>query len=157
MHLVQLRAIALERYDAEQIQKAMSAQARKRPELATVFVAPRSPMEEKLAGLWSELLDIDQIGVNDNFFDLGGHSLLAMQLLRRIRETFQVELSLRSLFTDQFTVSDLTKSVLERQIQGADQQNVATLLKKIGELSDDEIRALLAVETDRTRDQGRST
>jgi acyl carrier protein len=157
MHLAQLRAIAQERYDAEQIQRAMSAQARKRPELATVFVAPRSPMEERLAGLWSELLDIDQIGVNDNFFDLGGHSLLAMQLLSRIREAFQVELSVRSLFTDQFTVASLVKTVLERQIQRADQQNVATLLKKIGELSDDEIRALLAVETDRTRDQGRST
>ena len=157
MQLAQLRAIALERYDAEHIQKAISNQARKRPELATSFVAPRFPMEEKLAGLWSELLDIDQIGVNDNFFDLGGHSLLAMQLLSRIRETFQVELSPRSLFTDQFTVSDLAKSVLERQIQGADQQIVTTLLKEIGELSDDEIRALLAVETDRLRDQGKSS
>jgi len=157
MPLVQLRQIALERYDAEQIQKAISAQARKRPELATVFVAPHSPMEEKLAELWSELLDIDRIGVNDNFFDLGGHSLLAMQLLSRIRDKFQVELSVRSLFTEQFTVSHLARTVLERQVQGADQQNVTILLKKIGELSDDEIRALLTKETDLMRDQGRSS
>ena len=105
-------------YDAEQIQKAISAQARRRPQLDTGFVAPRAPVEKELAGLWSELLAIDQIGVNDNFFDLGGHSLLAMQLLSRIRETFQAELSVRSLFTEQFTVSQLAKSVLERQVQG---------------------------------------
>jgi len=154
MPLGQLRAIALERYDAELIQKAMSVEARKRPDLPTPFIAPRSLMEEQLAELWSELLGIDQIGVNDNFFDLGGHSLLAMQLLSRIRDRFQLELSVRSLFTDQFTVSLLAMVILQKQIQGADRQNVTTLLKRIGDLSDDEIRALLAVETDRT--QGRS-
>ena len=94
---------------------------------------------------------------NPAFCDLGGHSLLAMQLLSRIRDKFQVELSVRSLFTEQFTVSHLAKTVLERQVQGADQQNVTTLLKKIGELSDDEIRDLLTKETDRMRDQGRSS
>lgn len=67
--------IAIECSDVEQIQKAISAQARARPDLATSYVAPRSLMEEKLSGLWSELLDVDQIGINDNFFELGGHSL----------------------------------------------------------------------------------
>lgn len=148
-----LRAIALELCDAEQIQKAISADARRRPELATIFVAPRSTTEQKLAEIWSELLDVDRIGVDDNFFELGGHSLFAIQLLSRIRDTFQVELSLRSLFTDQFTVSDMAKSVLEQQIQGADARNIAVLLQKINELSDDEVKALLALDANRVRDQ----
>lgn len=141
-------AIALERSDAEQIQKAISAQARARPALATSYVAPRSLMEEKLSGLWSELLDVDQIGINDNFFELGGHSLLAMQLLSRIRDVFQVELGLRSLFTDQFTVADLAKSVLEQQIQAAGEHDVTTMLREIDELSDVEVKALLAMDAD---------
>jgi FkbH-like protein len=149
------RKIAVERYDAEQIQKAISAQNRKRPELATAFVAPRSPMEKKMAVLWSELLEIDQIGVNDDFFNLGGHSLLAMQLLSRIREKFHVDLSVRTLFTDQFSLADLVKSVLDRQIEGADQRNITLLLRKIAELSDDEVKTLLSKEVDRG-DQGRS-
>lgn len=141
-------AIAIECSDVEQIQKAISAQARARPDLAIRYAAPRSLMEEKLSGLWSELLDVDQIGINDNFFELGGHSLLAMQLLSRIRDVFRVELSLRSLFTDQFTVADLARSVLEQQIEAAEPHDVTTMLREIDELSDDEVKALLAMDAD---------
>lgn len=145
-------AIAVERYDAEQIQQAILAQARGRPELSTPFVAPRSPFEERLAAMWSELLGFDEIGVDDNFFELGGHSLSAMNLLSRIHESFQVELSLRSLFTDQFTIADLARAVLEQQIQAGDEQNLATLLSEIDELFDEEVKAMLA-ETDFAQDQ----
>jgi len=69
-----------------------------RPDLKSSFMGPRTPMEEMLEGLWSQVLGIDRIGVNDNFFDLGGHSLLATQLVSRVRETFQVEIPLRSVF-----------------------------------------------------------
>jgi natural product biosynthesis luciferase-like monooxygenase protein len=62
------------------------------------FVAPETPTERKLAKLWQDVLRIDRIGVNDNFFESGGHSLLAMQLARRIRDEFGVELSLQTLF-----------------------------------------------------------
>jgi amino acid adenylation domain-containing protein len=63
-----------------------------------VYVAPRTPAEEKLAGIWTRVLGIEQIGVNDNFFDLGGHSLLATQLISRIREDFDLEMPLVHLF-----------------------------------------------------------
>ncbi|HEX7184129.1 MAG TPA: non-ribosomal peptide synthase/polyketide synthase [Thermoanaerobaculia bacterium] len=59
---------------------------------------PRTPFEEMLAGIWVDVLGVPQVGVDESFFDLGGHSLLATQLVSRVREHFQVELSLRSFF-----------------------------------------------------------
>jgi amino acid adenylation domain-containing protein len=69
-----------------------------RPELESAFNAPRTPVEEVLAGIWAEVLGLERIGVDDNFFELGGHSLLVTQVITRIRETFHVDLSLRTLF-----------------------------------------------------------
>ncbi|MCL5995880.1 MAG: amino acid adenylation domain-containing protein, partial [Chloroflexi bacterium] len=78
------------------------------PELHTqtdqTCVAPCTPTEELLEGIWAQVLHLEHagtgcsIGMQDNFFDLGGHSLLATQVLSRVRETFQVELPLRTLF-----------------------------------------------------------
>ncbi len=61
-------------------------------------VAPRTPAEELLAGIWAQILGIPEVGANDNFFDLGGHSLLATRMVSRIAETFGVELPLRRIF-----------------------------------------------------------
>ncbi|HKP86187.1 MAG TPA: condensation domain-containing protein, partial [Blastocatellia bacterium] len=62
------------------------------------YVAPRNAVEEILAGLWSEVLAVTGVGVNDSFFESGGHSLLATQLVSRVREAFQIDLPLRRLF-----------------------------------------------------------
>ena len=64
----------------------------------SVFVAPRNPTEEVLAGLWAQVLRCDRVGVEDNFFELGGDSLLATQLISRVRAAFNVELPLYYLF-----------------------------------------------------------
>jgi thioesterase domain-containing protein len=71
-----------------------------RSDLATrgEFASPQTQTEELLARLWGEVLGLGQVGRNDNFFELGGHSLLATRLVARIRQTFQVDLSLRHLF-----------------------------------------------------------
>ena len=61
-------------------------------------LAPRSQSEEMIAGVWRELLEVEKVGVHDNFFDLGGHSLLATRLVSRVRELFEVELPLREVF-----------------------------------------------------------
>jgi amino acid adenylation domain-containing protein len=81
-----------------------------RPELAGVYVAPKRPEEELVAEVWAEVLGLDQVGLHDNFFDLGGHSLLAIRILSRLRETFKVELPLRSLF-ERPTVVELAESI----------------------------------------------
>ncbi|WP_309736612.1 amino acid adenylation domain-containing protein, partial [Chamaesiphon sp. OTE_75_metabat_556] len=75
----------------------LPAPDRSRPDAAT-YIAPRHPIEQKLAPIWSELLGVEQIGAHDHFFDLGGHSLIATQMLVRVREVFQVELSFDRLF-----------------------------------------------------------
>jgi len=67
-------------------------------ELDEEFVAPRTADEEAIAAIWRELLGLDRVGVQDNFFSLGGHSLRATQLMSRIRETLGVTLPLRAIF-----------------------------------------------------------
>ena len=62
------------------------------------YVAPHTPVEEILAGIWAEILEVERPGASDNFFDLGGHSLLATQVVSRIRQAFAMELPLRSIF-----------------------------------------------------------
>lgn len=69
-----------------------------RPELEAQYVAPRTPAEELIADLWSQVLNVEKVGAYDSFFDLGGHSLLATQLISRLRDVFQVELPLRTIF-----------------------------------------------------------
>ena len=69
-----------------------------RPEQATEYAAPRSPGEQMLSEIWSQVLKVERVGVHDNFFDLGGHSLLATRLMSRIRQAFDVELPLRTVF-----------------------------------------------------------
>jgi amino acid adenylation domain-containing protein len=77
------------------------------------FVAARTPAEQALARIWAEVLRLNQVGVHDNFFALGGHSLLATQLIARIRDAFQLDLPLRSLFESP-TVAELALAIARR-------------------------------------------
>ena len=86
-------------------------------ELASTFVASRHPVEEVLAGIWTQVLGISQVGIHDNFFEQGGHSLLATQVISRIRKTFGVDISLQRLFEFP-TIAELAKNIQEASHQG---------------------------------------
>jgi amino acid adenylation domain-containing protein len=109
-------------------------------------IPPRTPVEQDLADIWSELLGVRQLAVNDNFFDLGGHSLIATQIAARIRDLYGVDLSLRKFF-EAPTIADLASAIvhvlaeeepdLERllsQVEALSQENASTML-------DDEVQA----------------
>jgi amino acid adenylation domain-containing protein len=91
---------------------------------------PSSAVEERLARILGKLLGMDAVAVDDNFFNLGGHSLLATQLIARIRDTFGVDLSLRTIF-DTPTIAQLAPQIEE------------SVLKKISAMSEEDARQLL--------------
>ncbi len=69
-----------------------------RLELATTYVAPRNPIEQQIADLWAQVLNLPQVGIYDNFFELGGYSLLGIQVVSRLRQALQVEILMSNLF-----------------------------------------------------------
>ncbi|MFL6289704.1 MAG: amino acid adenylation domain-containing protein, partial [Thermoanaerobaculia bacterium] len=85
---------------------------------AASATAPRNPVEELLAEIWCELLGLDRVGIDDDFFDLGGHSLKATQLVARVRRAFGVDLPLRRLF-EVPTVAGLGRVVERLRGEGA--------------------------------------
>jgi hypothetical protein len=113
-----------------------------RPALEDVFVAPRTPVEEVLAGIWADVLAMRQVGVHDNFFALGGHSLLAMQVVSRLRATFRVDLLLRCFFETP-TVAGLALAVEDSQVLKEGHEHLASILEDLEELSDDEVKKQL--------------
>jgi len=125
--------------------RALPAPDGARPELEGDYVAPRTPVEEELVSIWAQLLGIERVGIYDNFFELGGHSLLATQLISRLREAFQVELPPHSLF-EAATVADLAVVIAQHQAEQEDDAQMAQLLAELEQLSEDEVREMLADE-----------
>jgi acyl transferase domain-containing protein len=107
-----------------------------RPTLASAYVAPNNEFERVVAAIWQDLLGIDQIGIDDNFFALGGHSLLATRVVARLREVFQVELPLRSFF-EAPTVAEVAQALVALQLAQEDDATRA-LLEMVEQLSEDE-------------------
>jgi amino acid adenylation domain-containing protein len=113
--------------------------------VTTTYVAPRTPIEEKLAAIWIEVLGIERVGIHDNFFNLGGHSLMATQVIARIRSTFDFELPLRRLFATP-TIAGLADAICENQMARTEGDEFAALLAELEGLSDDEAQKQFAQE-----------
>jgi len=111
-------------------------------ELAVPFVAPRSAVEEVLAEIFAEVLQVERVGVNDNFFELGGHSLLATQVASRVRKAFRPELPLRKIF-EAPTVGLLAKFLITSEPSPSQLEKTAELLRRIESLSVDELEEWL--------------
>jgi amino acid adenylation domain-containing protein len=98
--------------------RALPAPEVVRPDLPVEYAAPRTVLEEELARIWSQVLNLDRIGIHDDFFALGGHSLLATQVVSRIRNAFGVELPLSSMFASP-TVAELVGEIEALRAGGA--------------------------------------
>ena len=110
-------------------------------------MAPRTPVEEMLAGIFAEILEVERVGLYDHFFASGGNSLKAMLLISRVRQEFQVELPLGHLFENP-TVAELALAVLEGQGSQVDGGEMEEMLAELEGLSEEEIRDLLASEAE---------
>jgi amino acid adenylation domain-containing protein len=88
------------------------------------FVEPRTSLETQLAAIWTTLLQVTRVGIHDDFFALGGHSLLAARILARVRDAFQVSLSIRVLF-EAPTVAKLARRIEMAKSQGQGLQPLA--------------------------------
>ncbi|MFC7277324.1 amino acid adenylation domain-containing protein [Paractinoplanes rhizophilus] len=124
--------------------KALPAPDQSRPDLDVAYVAPRTDIERRLHDIWAGVLRLDRLGVDDNFFALGGNSLQATQLVSRIRAAFDSELDLRTFFGNP-SIAALA-ALAEAQREKADEDALA-MLAEIGDLTDDEVAALLAEES----------
>jgi len=80
-------------------------------------ILPSTEVERKLAGIWRELLAVPQVGIDHNFFELGGHSLLALQMIARVRNIFETELPVRSVF-EKPTIAGLADELQKAQALG---------------------------------------
>ncbi|WP_420643178.1 non-ribosomal peptide synthetase [Candidatus Leptofilum sp.] len=106
------------------------------------FVAPRTAVEVIVAKIWSEILGVERVGVNDNFFDLGGHSLLATQVISRLKSSFKTNLPLRSLFESP-TVAELAVAIVALEAQPGQAEKIATVLQKLGDMTSEQMKQLL--------------
>jgi len=112
------------------------------------FIAPRTPIEEMLAGIWCDVLGLKKVGIHDNFFELGGHSLLATQVMSRLRKAFQVEIPLRSLF-EMPTIEGLAIRIAQSQAEDTDPEEVSRILAELEASAPDSASGSGVTEEDR--------
>lgn len=110
--------------------RSLPTVAQARGEGGPEYVAPRTPVEEAISDIWCKVLGLKSVSIRDSFFVLGGHSLLATQVISRVREEFQIELPISSIF-DNPTVEGLAATVIERQIDQIGDEDFAELLAEL--------------------------
>ena len=94
------------------------------------FIAPRTPVEQDLARIWENLLEVDRVGIDDNFFDIGGDSLLATRFISRIKQRFQIDLSLSDFFENP-TVNSVADYIETVDWVGQEIQDSQTSMEEI--------------------------
>jgi len=105
-------------------------------------VAPRTAVEQTMAAIWQDVLGVERVGVEDDFFQLGGHSLLAAQVVARVRAAFGVDLPLHSLFLTP-TIRLLAVDVEQLQLEGVEDESLDDILLALEGLTPEEAQRLL--------------
>ena len=123
--------------------KQLLALAAQQPLRTRDYLAPRTEVEEILAAIWSNVLQLEQVSIDDNFFELGGHSLLAMRLLSKLRDDFQVEVSLAAFLRDP-TIANLSSLLITYEPSLGHTEKVARIIKRVRHMSPLEIEHVLA-------------
>jgi amino acid adenylation domain-containing protein len=115
------------------------------------YMAPRDFTERTLANLWSDLLKLGEVGIQDDFFALGGHSLLATRLVSQIRREFGVEISLRAIFENP-TIERLALQIAEKRVASIASEEVDELLKDLESLPEEAAECQLSkIEKERSK------
>lgn len=134
--------------NSEATNAIVSGQSHLRPDMSIEYAEPETSVELAVASALSELLGIDKVGRNDDFFALGGNSLLAIQAVTRLRKEFGVELPMRALLFGTPTVAGIAEvieqSMIEHNMDGLTDDNfsaVEDLLDEIEDLSPEEAAA----------------
>lgn len=110
------------------------------------YAPPRTPVERQLADLWAEVLNLERVGIHDNFFELRGHSLLAAQLVSRVRAGYGVDLPLRTVFLEP-TVAGMAAAIAQcraEQVEREDAARLEQLLAELDQMPDEEAQRLLS-------------
>jgi amino acid adenylation domain-containing protein len=124
--------------------KALPPVGTARPSLAARHVAARTPVEALLTEVWGSVLNVERIGVQDDFFELGGYSLAATRIAALIGEIFGVEIPLRAVFEAVTVAEQAAVVVASGEAQQVDVAAIAQIAQEIGELSEEEVEVMLA-------------
>ncbi|MFN2304255.1 MAG: phosphopantetheine-binding protein, partial [Anaerolineales bacterium] len=122
---------------------ALPAPGKDRPHLGTPYLPPHTALEKEIEGIWKEVLNLDQIGMEDNFIDLGGHSLLAIQIIARVYETFGVDIPVRILF-EAATISSMAAKIKSYQSSIKNVDELTQIIAELEGLSDEDARKMAA-------------
>lgn len=109
-----------------------------RPELASAYVAPQTTLQEVLLTVWADILSIEKIGIEDDFFELGGDSVVAMQIVSRLRDMFRMDLPAILLF-DAPTIEKLGHYIVAHESRPGLTEKTAALLKQIEGMTEEEV------------------
>jgi acyl carrier protein len=124
--------------------RVLPAPDRNRDERKDTYRSPRTPTEQTLAVIWEEVLKLDRVGADDNFFDLGGHSLLATQVVSRIRLKFYFDLPLQQMFASP-TIAEIAAILDQNQITRANDTKAARMLDETEATAEEDAREIIEI------------